>query len=89
MPEPHDFAVRTYAVRLRALRSLTGEPALRSDLRANAAASIASHPAFVTTRDPPLVWGETGRADRGDLPDGTSEIFLWTGTGRPKSGWNR
>jgi hypothetical protein len=43
--------------------------------RTNAAASIASHPAFLTTRDPPLVWGETGRTDRSDLPDGTSEIF--------------
>src|SRR6476659_10206027 len=41
------------------LRSQT-MPALRSPLRASAAASTASHPAFVTTRDPPLLPGKDG-----------------------------
>ena len=48
-PGPHDFTVRNSAVRR------------ARDLRAGAAPSTASRPAFVTTRDPPLVrvrWGE-------------------------------
>src|SRR6478736_5191543 len=36
------------------------KPALRLHLRANAAASTASHPASVTTRDPPLLPGWDG-----------------------------
>jgi hypothetical protein len=43
------------AVRPRAGRSLTGTPALRSHCAPDAVASIASHRAFVTTRDPPLL----------------------------------
>jgi hypothetical protein len=35
-------------------------PALRLPFRANAAASTASHPASVTTRDPPLLPGKDG-----------------------------
>ena len=48
-PGPHDFTVRNSAVRR------------ARDLRAGAAPSTASRPAFVTTCDPPLVrvrWGE-------------------------------
>jgi hypothetical protein len=32
-----------------------------ADCAPDAATSIASHPAFVTTRDPPLYWGGTAR----------------------------
>jgi hypothetical protein len=49
-PGPHDFTVRNNAVRR-----------ARTEVRANAVASTASRPTFVTTRDPPLVrvrWGE-------------------------------
>src|SRR6478609_1035052 len=52
------------------------KPALRSPLRANAAASTASHPAFVTTAKRPSCRERTGRAGRTDLPDRESEIFL-------------
>jgi hypothetical protein len=46
-------------------------------LRANAAASTASQPAFVTTRDPPLLPGwDAVEAGSPDLPDGLSEIFF-------------
>jgi hypothetical protein len=41
---PHDFAVRNNTVRLRADRSLTGYPALRSIMRAGTAASTAPRP---------------------------------------------
>jgi hypothetical protein len=47
--------------------------------RADAAASTTSHPAFVTTREAPLVRAEMGRTPTGDLPDGLSEIFLQSG----------
>ena len=43
-------------------------------LRANAAASTASHPAFVTTAKRPSCRERTGRAGRTDLPDGESGI---------------
>jgi hypothetical protein len=49
-------------VRPRAVRSLTGNPALRSRCAPDAVASIASHRAFVTSRDPPLI-----RVGRGEL----------------------
>ena len=49
-------------VRPRAGRSLTGKPALRSRCAPDAVASIASHRAFVTSRDPPLI-----RVGRGEL----------------------
>ena len=58
-------------------------PALRRQLRANAAASTASHPAFVTTRDPPLLGDEMARAGRTDLPDGESEMFFAKGLDDP------
>ena len=48
----------------------------------DAVASTASHRAFVTTRDPPLLSGETARAGRTDLPDGESEIFFAKGLDR-------
>jgi hypothetical protein len=54
-------------------------PALRRQLRANAAASTASHPAFVTTAKRPSCRERTGRAGRTDLPDSESEIFFERG----------
>ena len=48
-------------------------------LRADAAASTASHPAFVTIAIRPSCRERTGQAGRADLPDGESEIFLLTG----------
>jgi hypothetical protein len=58
------------------------KPALRLHLRANAAASTASHPAFVTTAKRPSCRERTGRAGRTDLPDGESEIFFAAGLDR-------
>ena len=49
------------------------KPALRLHLRANAAASTASHPAFVTTAKRPSCRERTGRAGRTDLPDETGQ----------------
>ena len=56
--------------------------ALRTHLRANAAASTASHPAFVTIAIRPSCRERTGRAGRTDLPDGESEIFFARGLDR-------
>src|SRR5476651_2847036 len=57
---PHDFAVRCNISRPRAVdRSQVFQPALRSRCAQNAAASTASHPAFVTMANAPLVgWDE-------------------------------
>ncbi len=44
--------------------------------RADAAASTASFPTFVTTRDRPSCRERTGRAGTADLPDGLREIFF-------------
>ena len=54
-----------------------------SILRANAAASTASHPAFVTTAKRPSCRERTGRAGRTDLPDGESEMFFAKGLDDP------
>ena len=62
--------------------SAHSQPALRPPLRANAAASTASHPAFVTTAIRPSCRERTGRAGRTDLPDGESEIFFERGLDR-------
>src|SRR6476620_9814008 len=59
------------------------KPALRLHLRANAAASTASHPAFVTTAKRPSCRERTGRAGRTDLPDAESEIFFQMGLDDP------
>jgi hypothetical protein len=53
--------------------------------RANAAASIASHPAFVTTRDPPLWWGETGKLIELICPTAKAKYFCAAHLDR----WNR
>jgi hypothetical protein len=57
--------------------------ALRSTLRADAAASTASHPAFVTTAKRPSCRERTGRAGRTDLPDSESGIFFAGGLEDP------
>ena len=65
----------TSAVRPARRESLTGKARPAITLRADAAASTASHPAFVTIANAPL-GGWMGRAGRTDLPDGESEIFF-------------
>ena len=61
---------------------LTGKPALRTRFAPDAAASTASRPAFVTTRDPPLLPGRDGREITADLgADGKRNIFA-RGTGQ-------
>jgi hypothetical protein len=52
-------------------------------LRADAAASTASLPAFVTIAIRPSCRERTGRAGKADLPDGESEIFFQTGLDDP------
>jgi hypothetical protein len=78
------------AVRPAHCRPLT-ETALRTTLRADAAASTASHPAFVTIAIRPSCRERTGRAGSADLPDGESEIFFSKGLDRflliCPSGW--
>jgi hypothetical protein len=71
---PHGFAVRISAVRpARRYRSRETRPA--TSLRADASASTASPPAFVTTRDRPSCRERTGRAGSADLPDGECGIL--------------
>jgi hypothetical protein len=49
----------------------------------DAAASTASHPASVTTRDPPLLGGGTAREVATDLGSSGSEIFFEGGLDDP------
>jgi hypothetical protein len=62
--------------------SLTSFARPATTLRADAAASTASHPAFVTIAIRPSCRERTGRAGRADLPDGESEIFFARGIDR-------
>ena len=80
-PSSFGGGVEAPFVRAPVLRS-QARPALRLHLRANAAASTASHPAFVTTAKRPSCRERTGRAGRTDLPDGESEIFFAKGLDR-------
>ena len=66
----------TSAVRPARRESLTGRTRPAITLRADAAASTASHPAFVTIAIRPSCRDGTARAGRTDLPDGESEIFF-------------
>jgi hypothetical protein len=71
---PHGFAVRISVVRPGRRCSLTeNRPANIG--ATDAAASTASFPTFVTTRDRPSCRARTGRAGSADLPDATSGIF--------------
>src|SRR5260221_3188509 len=75
---PHGFAVRVCAVRP-ARRLIAHERLALRHLRADAAASTASPPAFVTIAIRPSCRERTGRAGSADLPDGTSGIFFEAG----------
>src|SRR5260370_40440765 len=82
MPGPHVFAVRVCAVRLRAGRSLTGNPPCDQPLRADASASTASHRAFRDDREPPLLSGETRGVKSLICPTRQADNFsreVWTG----------
>jgi hypothetical protein len=60
---PHDFAVRCNISRPLAVDRSQAfrQPALQSHRAQNAAASTASHPAFVTIAIRPSLWNETAR----------------------------
>src|SRR4249920_2157977 len=66
----------TSAVRPARRTSLTSFARPAITLRADAAASTASLPAFVTIAIRPSCRGGTAQAGRTDLPDGLSEIFF-------------
>src|SRR5882724_7382438 len=75
--EPHDFTVRFSAVRLRAIRQLTGlvDPPCHPLTSPDAAASTASRPASVTIAiRPSSGTGRFGYAS--DLGQARREIFL-------------
>ena len=84
MPEPHGFAVRVSADRLRAIRQLTGriDPPCHPLTSPGAVASTASRPAFVTTRDPPLLSRRDVEGYASDLGQAKTEIFLQKGLDR-------
>src|ERR1700676_4187208 len=65
-------------VRLRAIRQLTGliDPPCHPLTSPDAAASTASRPALVTTRDPPLLSRRDGEGFRSDLGQARRKIFL-------------
>src|SRR5204863_9304962 len=71
-------------VRLRAIRRLTGliDPPCHPLPSPDAAASTASRPAVVTTRDRPSL-GRDGANQGTDLPRAESEIFLQKGLDKP------
>jgi hypothetical protein len=71
-------------VRLRAIRQLTGlvDPPCHPLTSPDAIASTASRPAFVTTRDPPLLSERDGDGYRSDLGQPRTEIFLRRGLDR-------
>jgi hypothetical protein len=85
---PHDFAVRCNISRPRAVdRSQVFRPALRSHRAQNAAASTATHPAFVTIMIRPL-WDGMARLIEMFLPTMEAKYFCkegWTplSTNRP------
>jgi hypothetical protein len=73
---------RALAPFVRVLVIAHGKPALRFRFTPDAAASTASHPAFVTIAIRPSCRDRTGRAGSADLPDGLSEIFFQGGLDR-------
>jgi hypothetical protein len=83
-PEPHDFAVRFTAVRLRALRSLTGStPALPSPrARGRCRVHRIPFPTSVTIAKRPSV-GQDGFGYASDLGQAGNEIFLQMGLDKP------
>jgi len=61
---------------LRAVNRSWVQPTLRPHLRASALASTASRPAFVTTRDPPLLPGRDSAEIATDLGVMESDLYL-------------
>ena len=81
---PPSFGEGVEAPFVCALLLAHGKPALRTNqLRANAAASTASHPAFVTTAKRPSCRERTGRAGRNRSGYGESEMFFAKGLDDP------
>ena len=78
---PHGFAVRCNVGHL-ARRARSRITALRTRFAPDAAASTASRPAFVTTRDPPLLSRRDGAEKATDLGRMGSGIFLREGLDR-------
>jgi len=72
---PHGFAVRCNVGHL-ARRARSRITALRTRFAPDAAASTASRPAFVTTRDPPILSRRDGAEKATDLGVRESGIFL-------------
>ena len=81
VPGPHGFAVRCNVGHL-ARRVRSRITALQTRFAPDAAASTASRPAFVTTRDPPLLPGRDGTEITADLGRMESGIFLPEGLDR-------
>src|ERR1700676_823300 len=81
--EPHDLAVRVSAVRLRAIRQLTGlvDPPCHPLTSPDAIASTASRPALMTLRNAPLS-GRDSDGFRSDLGQARRKIFLQRGLDR-------
>jgi hypothetical protein len=80
-----NHTVLPYALAPFVLRAVvrSRKTALQTNLRADAATSTTSHPAFVTIAIRPSCRERTGRAGSADLPDGTSEIFFARGLDNP------
>src|SRR5437588_4986296 len=85
MPGPHGFAVRFSAARLRAGASLTrfSSPCNCHWRARRYRVHRISHPTSVTIAIRPSCGHETAETSGGDLPDGTSEIFLRRGLDDP------
>ena len=83
---PHGFAVRNQ--RRSSCAPLLAHRSTRpaTTLRADAAASTASHPAFVTIAIRPSCRDGTGRAGRTDLPDETGQERLFSWLERSRAG---
>jgi len=76
VPEPHGFAVRCNAGHLARRARSRENPPCEQHLAPDAAASTASRPAFVTTRDPPLLSRRDSAEIATDLGRMKSGIFL-------------
>ena len=83
--EPHDFAVRRNAGHLARRARSRENPPCEQHLAPDAAASTAFRPAFVTTRDPPLLSRRDSAEIATDLGVKESGIFLRRRLDDPKS----
>jgi hypothetical protein len=82
MPEPLGFAVRRNAGHLARRARSRENPPCKHASRLTLPASTASRPAFVTTRDPPLLSRRDGTEITADLGQMKSGIFLREGLDR-------